>query len=124
MRHEQGMTLIENLIGLAVLGLVAVTFLSGVALTARSVIISHERVTAESLAKSQLEYVKNGNYSASGNYSEIEISPELSNQGYTIDDLRIDPVGNVSLDKIQKVTVTIKRGNQTLLTLEDYKVNR
>ena len=58
MADEKGTTLIETLVALAVLGLVAVAFLSGTATMSRATMINDRQETAQSLAQSQMEYVK------------------------------------------------------------------
>ncbi|GAG72481.1 unnamed protein product, partial [marine sediment metagenome] len=62
-RRERGTTLIETAVALAVLGAIAVTFLSGLATTTKVVGLTDEQTTAESLAQSQMEWVKNAGYS-------------------------------------------------------------
>jgi len=57
------------MVALAILGLVAVAFLSGLSTSLKAVIISDERSTAQTLAQSQMEYVKSENYSAGTDYN-------------------------------------------------------
>lgn len=59
---EAGVSLIETLIALALLGIIAATFLSGLTTAAKATFIADERATAESLARSQMEYVKSQGY--------------------------------------------------------------
>ena len=129
MKHEHGMTLVEVLIALGILGLVAGVSLSGLGLVYQSIALSQERVTAESLAKSQLEYIK------SCPYDDINTPPQYSVDGnitipagYSIEVAaqHLDPEGdgNGNDDGLQKVTVAIKRDTQTLFTVEDYKMDR
>lgn len=61
--NSRGVTLIEVLIAVAILGLVAVAFLSALATASTAIIIADERTTAESLARSELEYVKSQDFS-------------------------------------------------------------
>jgi len=61
--NSRGVTLIEVLIAVAILGLVAVAFLSALATASTAIIIADERSTAESLARSELEYVKSQDFS-------------------------------------------------------------
>ncbi len=61
--HESGATLIEAVVALAILGTIGVTFLSGLATTSKAAFIADEQATAESLAQSQMEWVKNAGYS-------------------------------------------------------------
>jgi len=59
---ESGTTLIETLVALALLGAIGVAFLSGLATTSRATIIADEQTTAESLARSQIEWAKKVDY--------------------------------------------------------------
>jgi len=61
--RESGTTLIEAVVALAILGTIGVTFLSGLTTTSKAAFISDEQATAESLAQSQMEWVKNASYS-------------------------------------------------------------
>ena len=63
MRDQKGQSLIEVLIALAILGIVAVTFLIALTTSSTAIIIADERTTAESLARSELEYVKSQPFS-------------------------------------------------------------
>ena len=59
---QRGQTLIEVLIALAILGVVAVTFLTALSTSSRTLILADEKTTAESLSRTQLEYLKNQPY--------------------------------------------------------------
>ena len=63
LRNQKGFTLIELIVSLALLGLIAIAYLGALATASTAIIISDERTTAESLARSQMEYVKNQDYS-------------------------------------------------------------
>jgi len=68
MRSEKGFSLIEVAIGIAVLSILAVTFLLAVQ---NSAAISHQanvRTTAEKLAVSQMETIKSGSYIIAQDY--------------------------------------------------------
>ena len=65
LRNQKGFTLIELIVALALLGLIAIAYLGALATASTAIIISDERTTAESLARSQMEYVKNRDYSDS-----------------------------------------------------------
>lgn len=64
MKNQKGQSLIEVLIALAILGIVAVSFLTALAMASTAVIVSDEQTTAESLARSELEYVRSQTFSA------------------------------------------------------------
>lgn len=94
-KNERGMTLIEVLIALAILGLVAVAFLSGLTTASRALLIADERTTAESLARSQMEYVKSQGYQEAefgqeAIYLTVTDLPEYEHyilEGYTVNSL-------------------------------------
>ncbi len=134
---ESGVTLIETLVALAVLGLIAVVFLSGLATAARATLIADEQATAESLARSEIEYVKSQqpyiNY-AEADHGEYGLITSLA--PYTIE-ITVEPIdpdtgeprnqtGGIfeQDDGIQRITVKVNRGSKLLLTLEGYKVDR
>lgn len=129
---ESGVTLIETLVALAVLGLIAVVFLSGLATAARATLIADEQATAESLARSEIEYVKSQqpyiNY-AEPDPGEYELITPPASYSLEITAEPIDPDTGQPLlagqdEGIQKITVTVNRGSKLLLTVEGYKVDR
>ena len=127
MRSEKGFSLIETLVAVAIVAIVAVSFLSGLATSARATIVVDEQTTASSLARSQMEDIKSQTYDGTNNppvYSLISGVP--SSYTVNIDADRLDPEGDGlgDDDGIQKVVVTVERGGRTILTLEDYKVDR
>ena len=83
-KNERGIGLIEVLIALAILGIVAAAFLSGLATASKAIYIADVRTTAESLARSQMEYVKNQPYDDTLPivYTKISAPP-----GFSIDDI-------------------------------------
>jgi len=78
-RSQKGLSLIEVLIAVAILGVVAVVFLSSLATSSKAIIIADERTNAESLTRSELEYVK------SQPFSEASWSYIVSTTGYSTD---------------------------------------
>ncbi len=61
-KNQKGQTLIEVLIALASLGIVAVAFLTALTTASRAIIVADEHTTAESLARTELEYVKSQSF--------------------------------------------------------------
>jgi len=134
---EAGLSLVETLVALAILGSIAVVFLSGLATAAKATFIADKRATAESITRSQIEYVQSQGYINYADphdvYEEIELDPGL---GYSIDFAAapIDPDTGLSYGQtggifeqdqgIQKITVTVNRDDKSVLTIEDYKVDR
>ena len=121
--RESGMTLIETLLALTILGAVAVTFLSGLATGSKAAFINDERATTESLARSQMEWVKNADYV----YSTTEYSPApIPNSRDYINYsalITTEPLHNPD-EGIQKITVTIKHSDKEVIKLEGYKADR
>src|SRR4030043_1103780 len=74
---EQGLTLIEILVAMGILAAVAVTFLLGMAASSQAVMVSQERVAVDSLAKSQMEYVKNLPYDDVNDPPVYAVAPGL-----------------------------------------------
>ncbi len=131
---EAGVSLIETLVALALLALIAVGFLSGMSTTFKASMVSHDRVAAESLANSQLEYIKVQEYIAQADYNPdnpasryalIDIPADLAAQGYTIEisppQTVYVPGGSGSLH-LQSITVIIRRNGENKLTISDHKI--
>ncbi|MFQ6122707.1 MAG: prepilin-type N-terminal cleavage/methylation domain-containing protein [Dehalococcoidales bacterium] len=121
--REQGVTLVETMVAMAILGAIAVAFLSGLATTSKAASLADERATAESLAQSQMEWVKNASYSynATG-YSPAPIPSGKDYINYSAT-IAAEPLHNPD-DGIQKITVTVKHSDNEVIKLEGYKVDR
>jgi prepilin-type N-terminal cleavage/methylation domain-containing protein len=88
---SRGFSLIEVTIAIALIGVIAVAILGAVSYASTVLIITDRQATAESLAKSQMEYVKNQGYEEAPNggvatYSKITEITEIP-YGYTISGL-------------------------------------
>ena len=119
---ELGATLIEALVALAILGAVAVAFLSGLATISTAIIIADEQATAESLIRSQMESVKNCAYQY--DTSEYLVDPALTTpEGWAMPPLVVELVHDTD-DGIQKITVTVEYNGKVVFVLEGYKVDR
>ena len=122
-RRESGMSLIETAVALAVLGTIAVTFLTGLVITTRAASITDEQATAESLARSQMEWSQSANYTV--NATGYSPAPIPGGKDY------IDYSANITAqslhtpdDGVQKITVAVNHSGRQVITLESYKVNR
>ncbi len=85
--NSGGFTLIEVLVALALFGIIAITFLGGLTTASRAVFTGDVRTTAESLARTQMEYVKSQPYDdqlVDGEASYAKIDSEDIPHGYTI----------------------------------------
>jgi len=135
---SRGFTMIEVVIAIALIGIIGVAVLNALSTASMALIIADERATAESLARSQLEYIKDQGYI---DYSDPDRDPEdydvlaVYPEGYTIEVVAepIDPEtyqpypyneGEGAFeqdDGIQKITVTVSRDGEVKVTLEDFK---
>lgn len=126
MKNEKGFTLIGVVIALAVLGVIAVGFLSGLAGASRALFTADERTTANNLAESQMEDVKNQDYDDTNDPPQYALLSDIPD-GYDIEvaAVRLDPEddGFDDDDGIQKITVAIEHHGREVMILEDYKVN-
>ena len=117
-RDEEGLTLVESLIAVAIVGVSLVAF--AVALSTGSIAVweSDQEVTVQSLARTQMEYIKGYPYDP-----DATTYPTVSaTDNYSIS-VAVSSTPDADSD-IQKVTANISRDGQVLLTIEDYKVNR
>lgn len=115
---QPGFGLVETLMAIALTGTAVTAFV--IALSTGSIAVNEHDVqtVAQQLAQSQLEYVKSYTYDAGAvTYPVITAPP-----GYVIS------VGVASVpgadSSIQAVTVTVTRDGDTILAVEDYKVDR
>ena len=82
---SRGFSLIELMIAIALIGILAVAIMGSLSYASTVLIITDRQATAESLAKSQMEYIKNKDYIPAepgdvGTYDEIPGIPDA----YTI----------------------------------------
>ncbi|MCJ7619677.1 MAG: hypothetical protein MUP64_05615 [Anaerolineae bacterium] len=126
---EAGQSLVEELVTVGIVAFVLVIIIGAVSTASIGVGTANERVSAETLARSQLELIKEAAYSPDPTVVPYPtVSPA---QGYTVDvaiEYWIAPSGPFTTavrdDGLQKVTVSVSGTEGALLQLEDYKVDR
>jgi len=138
MEREKGFSLIEVMIAVALLGVVAVAFLSALGTGSKAIFIADERATAESLARTEMEYVRNQDYSGapwaydlpSGTppadpptwWASANHTLPAGYDGYTVDVTAV-PL-HATDDGIQKITVIVihnYNNNKEVIKLEGYR---
>ena len=93
------------------------------ATAAKATFIADEQATAESLARSQMEYVKNLDYVPyATSYTPAPIPQWLEDEDYSVM-IDAEPLPDTD-GGIQKITVTIEHLDKQPITLEGYKIDR
>lgn len=146
--RSRGFTLIEVLIAIALLGTIAIAVLSGLATASAALILADRRATAESLARSQMEFVENQGYiNATSPAWQVTYQrlPGIPPTGYSIcsvnwttnqtancgstSDMSIIAVAwnsttnlpAITESGLQKIKLVIKYNDEEIITLEGYK---
>jgi len=130
---QRGITLIETLVGLALLGIIAVAFLSGLFTITKAVSLSQESVSVDSLIKSQIEYIRVQDYVAAADYSPddpdnryelIDIPADLAAAGYSVETYPPETIlSEAGGYELQKITVAVKRDGKAKLVVSIYRVS-
>jgi len=141
---SRGFTLIEVVVALALMGIIAITVLSALSTASMALITADKRATAESLARSQMEFVKNQGYSdpdySDPDHEDYDVICDVIGgcpEGYTIE-VVVEPIDPDTYepypynegegafandDGIQKITVIVSRDDKAVITMEGYKRN-
>jgi len=129
---NKGFTLIETLVGMAIFAAIGVALISGLSTGYKSLAISQDRTYAESLAKSQVEYIKAQDYISvvdynpndpAKRYGVIDIPAHLAGAGYTVE---INPpetveVAGASGYELQGITIKVKYHGSVKLVITFYR---
>jgi prepilin-type N-terminal cleavage/methylation domain-containing protein len=116
MRGDKGFAFIETIVALGLLGIVAVICLGSIGTSTHAAMVNDEQATAESLARSQVEYIKDCAYQSSYQLDpELDIPVRWSIQEPTVEVLEVG---------LQKVTITVQRDGEEKLSVMMYKVDR
>jgi prepilin-type N-terminal cleavage/methylation domain-containing protein len=110
---QQGFSLIEVVIAIGLLGIIAVVIFTALRGSTSSLITADIRTTAESLARSEMEYIKKYSY-MSGNYPLQAVPSEYG--GFAVSN-------NVTELQVglEKVKISVSYRDKLVLELEDYK---
>ncbi len=122
MKSDQGFALIETLVAMALMGIVAVSMLSGAVTMTRATTISDDQAIALSLVRSEIEYVKNYQYQYSASTYPVDSSIDIP-AGWAVPPPVVGLV-HATDDGIQSVNVTAERNGEVVLSVEIYQVDR
>jgi prepilin-type N-terminal cleavage/methylation domain-containing protein len=139
-KNQKGFTLIEVLVGIAIIGIIASAFLFAIATAGKANIIADERATAESLTRAQMEYVKAQSYIVAENgevvYGKLGDIPEhyeiwsYDREGTIVEDIIGVPWDSQNYEAtttdigLQRIFLVIKHNGKIVLEIEEYKVDR
>ncbi len=119
MRSEKGAILIEAIIALALLGIIGTSFLGSIGTASRATLVADDKVTAETLTRGQIEFIKACAYA-----TEYPINPALDiPDGWSMPVPTVENIHGTD-DGIQKVTITVLHGEEAVLATVMYKVDR
>ena len=113
--NERGMSLIEAAVAVLLLGGCVLTLVMSMSGGALAVKADDQEVTAQGLARTQMEAVKNSPFGSG--YTAV-----AAPAGYAVSVSVASVPGADS--NIQQVTAVVTRGGNTVFTLQDFKVNR
>ena len=122
MKGEKGFALIESALSIALLGIIAVSFLSALSTGMKGSAINDKKATAQSLVRSEIEYVKNYPYDYFASDYPVDPSITIPN-GWTVPTPSVAAV-HATDDGIQSVNVTAENDGVTVLSVEIYKIDR
>ena len=118
LRSEQGFTLVEALVSVAILTMALVVFLAGLSTGVLSTSHSDRLSTAHELARSQMEYTKAQSFDPLPS-SYATVTPP-STYGVTVASSAI-PEGDSA---IQLITVNVSKDGSVVYSLQGYKADR
>jgi len=134
MKSQSGISFVEILAALSIVAVITIAFISGMNGAFKGIEMSQERVAAESLAKSQVEYIKVQDFvevatynpaDPANRYELIDISSDLVGAGYTVEinSPQIVISGTQSGFELQSITVVVKRNGEAKLRMSFYRVD-
>jgi type II secretory pathway pseudopilin PulG len=128
---ERGASLVETLVTLAIVAVVLTAFLAALSVGSFGVSVVRQRVTAENLARAQLEHTKNYTYTAGAtSYPIIEhredypITIDISYWDPGTGEFVSDPAVDDGACGMQWITITISYHGEPIFRALDYKLSR
>lgn len=121
-REESGFTLVEQIVTVVIVGLVLTAAMAALATGALGLNVVTSRNEAMNLAQAQMECIKNEVQYLSA-YPECDGVPQAPlPSGYSLN-TKVLAVADANAN-VQRIEVTVFRGSNDVLILEDLKVKR
>jgi len=126
---SRGFSMLEVVIAIALLGIIAVSVLTALQTAALALISADQRATAESIARTQMEWVRYSEYDdvLEEGHPEYSLDPQIENirpPDFSVVTTAIRLNKDAILDDddgIQEITVTVSHGDRVVVILKDYK---
>ena len=124
---SRGFSMLEVVIAIALLGIIAISILTALQTAAMALIQADRRATAESLARTQMEYVRYSQYDdvLEAGHPHYDLDPEITlppDYSVVTTAIRLNKDVNPDDDDgIQQITVTVSHDGRVEVTLEDFK---
>jgi hypothetical protein len=115
---QRGVSLVEAAVAVLLLGGAVTTLVMGMSTGALAVQKDDQTVTAQGLARTEMEYIKGLPFDSDAETYPLVAVPE----GYTLT-VSVDPVPDADVN-IQKITAVVTSGGNDIYTLQNYKVDR
>ena len=133
--RSRGFTMVEVVIAMLLLGIIGVAVLTSLSYASTVLIITDRRATAESLAKTQMEYVKSQNYTSApsggvANYTKITDIPDgytiwsVNRDGDAVNDGSDDPIIGIPWDSGNNTDEYYDDGLQKIKLIVSYYILR
>jgi prepilin-type N-terminal cleavage/methylation domain-containing protein len=126
--RSRGLTLVEVLITIALIGAIAVAFFNFMSTAAATLIHADERTVAESLARSQMEFIRNNGYNSTATYGKVPYIPtgytiwSVNSGNQTVNGGASDRVAGVAWDSVNNKPATADTGLQMIALVIKHKV--
>jgi type II secretory pathway pseudopilin PulG len=126
-KKQAGFSLIDVVLAMALIGILGTAIPSALSGASRATITTNQHTTAESLARSQMDYIQNQPYDGVNSTPVYALIPDIPDPYSIVTPVaqRLDPKGDgiANDDGLQQITVTVKNRETVIFTLVDYKVN-
>ena len=127
MKNQAGFSLIEVILAIGLVSIFSLSIPSALSGTSRATITTNKHITAESIARSQMDYIQNQPYDSVNATPVYSLIPDIPDSYSIVTPMaaRLDPRGDGTDndDGLQEITVTVKQNGKIIFTLIDHKLN-